>query len=226
MGDPVAVPVGDTGVMIEFGDAIDPAIHGRVIALDRALATAALPGLREVAPAFAGLLLVYDNLVTDFDTLAAAALALAARVEGAVVTPAVHDIPVCYDGDCGPDLPAAAERLGMTAAALAAAHAGVEYRVYMYGFAPGFAYLGGVPPALALPRKPVPVRARPVGSVMIAGGQCIVTTLVMPTGWWVIGRTAAAILQTAAAQPFRYAPGDSVRFRAVSHAEFDAAVVA
>jgi inhibitor of KinA len=227
---PRAVPVGDTGVMIEFGDLIDPAVHDRVIALDRALAAAPLtepiPGLREVAPAFAGLLLLYDPLLTDFDALAAAALALATRCEAAIVTPAVHDIPVCYDADCGPDLLAAAARIGVAPDALAATHAGAEYRVYIYGFAPGYAYLGGVPAALALPRKPVPVRERPVGSVMIAGGQCIITTLVMPTGWWVIGRTAAAVLQPWAPQPFRFAPGDTVRFRAVSRAEFDAALAA
>ncbi len=82
----------------------------------------------------------------------------------------------------------------------------------MYGFAPGYAYLSGVPEAIHLPRKPAAVRGYPVGSVMIAGAQCLITTLPMPTGWWVIGRTPLRVLDTDARRPFLFEPGDRVRF--------------
>jgi inhibitor of KinA len=137
------------------------------------------------------------------------------------VGPGEHVIPFCADLDLGPDLAEAAERLGLSGAALVKAFAAASYRVYMYGFAPGYAYLDGVPAALHLPRKPVPVRSRPVGSVMIAGGQAIITTLPMPTGWWVLGQTRVPVLRPDDPWPFLFDLGDTVRFVPVSRAEFD-----
>jgi inhibitor of KinA len=72
--------------------------------------------------------------------------------------------------------------------------------------------MDGVPKALQLARKPVPVRSRPVGTVMIAGGQCLITTLPMPTGWWVIGQTEVQVLRIDDPEPFLFRPGDRVRF--------------
>ena len=220
---PVIKPVGDTGVLLEFGDMIDPALFDRILALDAALRASSPPGLLETVPAYVTLLLVYDPLVTDYTAIAAAALALVGTSSGGVL-PAVRDhlIPMCSDPDLAPDLAEAAQRLGMAPDTLIAAHLAADFRVYMYGFAPGYAYMDGVPAALHLPRKPVPVRSRPVGTVMIAGGQCLITTLPMPTGWWVLGQTRTPVLQLAAAEPFLFQPGDRVRFRAIDRAEFDA----
>ena len=93
-----------------------------------------------------------------------------------------------------------------------AAHLAGRYHVYMYGFAPGYAYLAGVPPALRLNRKPAPLRGVPAGSVLIAGPQCLVSTLTMPTGWWIIGRTPFAVLTGDPDHPFRLQTGDRLRF--------------
>ncbi len=213
--------VGDTGLLVEFGTVIDPDVHARVLAFDAALAAAPPPGMREAVPAYASLLIHYDPLLTDVETLGAAALRLAATAGSLAPPGRDHVIPMCSDADLAPDLADAAERLGITAAALLDRHFGAGYRVYMYGFAPGYAYMDGVPAALQLPRKPVPVRSRPVGSVMIAGGQCLITTLPMPTGWWVIGTTPVPVLRAEAPEPFLFAPGDRVRFTAMTRAEFD-----
>jgi inhibitor of KinA len=91
----------------------------------------------------------------------------------------------------------------------------------MYGFAPGYAYLAGVPEVLRMPRKPAAVRGIPAGSVLIAGQQCLVSTITMPTGWWVIGRSAARILTDDSARPFLFDVGDEVRFRRVTRAEYE-----
>ncbi len=214
-------PLADIGLLVEFGDAMDAATHRRAIAFDSAVQAAAMPGVTETVPSYVTLLIVYDPLLTDHETLLAAIRPLAEMSREAATSPTEHSIPVCYDDACGPDLAATAEALGLTTEAVIAAHLAAEYRVYMYGFAPGYAYLGGVPALLDLPRKAVPVRRRPIGSVMIAGGQCIVTTLPMPTGWWVIGRSPVAILQPEAARPFLFEPGDIVRFRRI--ARFDSA---
>jgi inhibitor of KinA len=92
----------------------------------------------------------------------------------------------------------------------------------MYGFAPGYAYLAGVPLAIQRPRKPSPLRGIAAGSVLIAGPQCLVTTLTMPTGWWIIGRSPTAILTDDGERPFLFDIGDRVRFRRISRDTFDA----
>jgi inhibitor of KinA len=219
---PVCKPVGDSGVLLEFGDAIDPLLFDNILALDAALQAAPPPGLLETVPAYVTLLLVYDPLVTNFATVAQVALALAGQGGAARRAGREHRIPMCSDADLAPDLADVAAQAGMAPDAVIAAHLTADYRVYMVGFAPGYAYMDGVPAALHLPRKPVPVRSRPIGSVMIAGGQCLITTLPMPTGWWVIGQTRTPVLRLEDPEPFLLQPGDRVRFCRVSRAAFDA----
>jgi len=218
---PIARPVGDTGLLLEFGTAIDPTLFDRILALDAALVADPPHGMREAVPAYVSLLIVYDPLLTDFATLEQEVCRRAKTSGSALLSGAAHLIPMCCDADLAPDLAEAAERLHMAPEALIEAHLAVEYRVYMFGFAPGYAYMDGVPASLHLPRKPVPVRTRPVGSIMIAGGQCLITTLPMPTGWWVIGATRTPVLQLSSPQPFLFQPGDRVRFCRQSRAEFE-----
>ena len=222
MAQPLVKAVGDSGVLLVFGESVDPVIFDRILALDAALNADPPPGMRETVPAYVSLLVVFDPLLTDAAAIAAAVLSQVGE-EGVTSVPGrAHLIPLCSDIDLAPDLEGAAEALGMTAEAVIAAHLGAEYRVYMYGFAPGYAYMDGVPEALHLPRKAIPVRSRPIGSVMIAGGQCLITTLEMPTGWWVIGQTKVPVLRLDSSDSFLFRPGDRVRFKAVSRAEYEA----
>lgn len=195
----------DCGVLVAFGTVLDDRVHESVLALDAALAADPVPGQVEVVPAYVDLMVVFDPLQTDH---AAVTTALRARLghHPAARQGRTHAVPVTYDG---PDLPAVAAATGLSAEAVIAAHLSGDYSVYLYGFAPGYAYLGGVPPAIRLPRKEVPVRGVPAGSVIIADRQCIVTTLTMPTGWWVIGRTDVRILRP---EGLLFDVGDRVRF--------------
>ena len=133
-------PVGDCALLAGFPQRIAPEIGAAVAALNSRVLAAKLPGVTETVPAFASLLVVYDPLVTDYDTLAAALQGLrdadgadTAAGEGRLVT-----IPVCYGGDFGPDLPFVAKHAGLTEAEVIALHTGREYRIYMLGFLPGF----------------------------------------------------------------------------------------
>ncbi len=198
-------------MLVEFGDRIDEAVNARVIALDTALRKQPCDGMLETVPAYAALLVTFDPLVTDHVAVEAHTRALAGTAHDAQGG-REHVIPARYDAASGPDLAALSARLGLAPDAIVAAHLAGSYRVYMCGFAPGYAYLGGVPPAIAVARKPAPVRGHPVGSILVAGEQCLVTTLPMPTGWWVIGRTDIAILRPDAPDPFLLKPGDRVRF--------------
>lgn len=215
---PIIRPVGDTGVLVEFGDRIDDAVHRRVLAFDAALAREPFAGFTESVPAFASVFVGYDPLLTHPAAVAAHVEALTGRPEAARREARLHTVEVCYEPPFAPDLTAVAERVGLTPEAVVAAHLAGEYQVYLYGFAPGYAYLGGVSEEIRLPRKPEPVRGVPAGSVIIAGPQCLVTTLTMPTGWWIIGRSPTRILRPQSDTPFLFEVGDRVRFTRVDEA--------
>lgn len=219
---PVFSPLAEHSLMVEFGDRIDSAIQKRVRAMDRALAAAPFDGFLEAVPAYASLLVRFDPLVTDH-TLAEAHLRQLLKRRGSASQPrTLREVAVCYDAELAPDLAAVAVATGLSAEAVIAAHLAGDYAVAMYGFAPGYAYLAGVPMAIRLPRKPAAVRGVPAGSVLVAGPQCLVSTLTMPTGWWVIGRSPTRILTGDADRPFLFDVGDPVRFRRISRSEFDA----
>ncbi len=135
----------------------------------------------------------------------------------------IREIPVCYDAPYAPDLAEVARQTGQPPDAVIDAHLAAEFHIVMYGFAPGYAYLGGLPETLRLARKPVARRDVPAGSVIIAGLQCLVTTLTMPTGWWVIGRSPLSILTTDAAHPVLFDVGDRIRFRRIPAEELQSA---
>jgi inhibitor of KinA len=217
-------PVGEAAVLVELGDRIDQALNERVVAIDSALGAAPPEWLKETIPAFASLLVIYDPLVTELHAVEAAVREAAARAAATEREIAEHEIAVCYEGSYAPDIEALGETLSLSPDQIAELHLQGHYRVFMYGFAPGYAYLGGVPDRLKVPRKPAAVRGHAVGSVMIAAGQCIVMPLPMPTGWWIIGRTATRILRPELADPFLFKAGDRVRFRRIGLAEMDGLV--
>lgn len=216
-------PVADHGVLAEFAETATPGAQAAVLRLDHALAADPFPGFAEAVPALTSLLVVFDPLRTDHDRVTVALRALLDGPAPPAVAAALHNLPVCYDDALAPDLPEVARRTGLAPEAVIAAHLAAEYAVGMYGFAPGYAYLGGLPQALNLPRKPAALRDVPAGSVLIAGAQCLVSTLTMPTGWWIIGRSPARILRDDTDRPFLFGVGDRVRFHRIGRAAFDAA---
>lgn len=223
-GFPRLRAIADSALLVEFGECIAPEIHARVLALDAALAAAPFPGLAETVPAYAALLIRFDPLLTDHAGAESAVRRSLSADSANRPEPALHEIGVCYDADLGPDLAEVARLTGLTPEAVIAAHLGGDYSVYMYGFAPGYAYLAGVPPVLHLPRKPAARRGVAAGSVLIAGPQCLVSTLTMPTGWWILGRSADRILMDDPDRPFRFGVGDRVRFHRIDRATCEAGV--
>lgn len=218
---PRLTPVADHALLVEFGEAINAAAHAAVRQLDRALTAAHVPGVIELVPAYVSLLVDFDPLLTDHHRVAEAVAAALRQPPTAASAGKVQEVMVCYDADLAPDLAEVAARCGQTAEAVIAAHLGGHYQVFMYGFAPGYAYLAGVPEALRLDRKPAPRRGVAAGSVLIAGPQCLVSTLTMPTGWWIIGRSPTRILTGREDRPFLFDVGDAVRFRRIDRATFD-----
>jgi KipI family sensor histidine kinase inhibitor len=223
---------GDAAFTIEFGDAVDPALLASVHALDRAIARAqesgGLPGLIETMPTFRSLTVFFDPLQTGRAELIGALRPLFDAAEHA---PPVDGrrwrLPVCYEGDAGPDLADTAAAAGITVDEVIALHSGTEFRVYMLGFLPGFPFMGDLPEPLRLPRRTEPRVRVPAGSVAIAGGLTAIYPWESPGGWHLLGRCPVRLFDAAAASPSLLAVGDRVRFEPVSGAEYrrlDAAV--
>jgi len=225
MNDARLVFDGDSALLAEFDERIDPAVNARALACAAAVQAAGLRGVRDVVPAFRSVTVYFDPLLTDVDRLHALlglAAAQGAGADGTAPAGREVEIPVCYDPPFGPDLDDVVQVSGLTRAAVIDAHAAVTYRVYMLGFVPGFAYLGEVDPRIAVPRRPAPRTAVPAGSVGIAGRQTGVYPRQTPGGWNIIGRTPLQMAPLTPHAPTLLRAGDSVRFRVVGRREFDA----
>ncbi|RPE81382.1 5-oxoprolinase subunit PxpB [Vulcaniibacterium tengchongense] len=226
-GDCGIEALADDAWLLRFGARLDPHLNARVHAVAARLRQAAPEWLRDLVPAFASLGVFFDP-AADPARVRAELLALADAHAPATRAPEaarIVEIPVAYGGDCGPDLEAAAAELGLAPAQLAERHAAGDYVVAMIGFAPGFPYLLGLDPALALPRLATPRTRVAAGSVAIGGAQSGIYPRESPGGWRILGRTPLALFDPAREPPALLQPGDRVRFVAVGAAEagFDGA---
>lgn len=173
-------------------------------------------------PTFAALLVYYDPAVTDYETLCEALRALASHADTAVLPEARQiELPCCYDPEFGLDLEAAAARLGLAVEELVRLHAGADYLVYFIGFTPGLPYMAGMPERIQLPRLETPRTRVPAGSVGIGGSQCCIYSVESPGGYWILGRTPARLYDPDREEPTLLRPGDRVRFRPITRAEFE-----
>jgi len=219
---PRFLPAGDGAVVIEFGNTVDEALSDRVMALDARIAQAAIEGVVETVPTYRSLLVVYDPLRIRYRQLIPRLADMAAKIDMAAIAGRRWVIPVCYGGDYGEDLEWVAQAHAMTPAEVIASHFEATYRVYMIGFTPGFAYLGGLPKVLHTPRRETPRTLIPAGSVAIGGQQAAVFSVAAPSGWHMLGRTPARTFDLRRDDPFLIAPGDRIRFSPISATEFEA----
>lgn len=208
------LPLGDSALTLVFGDEIDPAVHARLLATATELRSRPPRGVTEIVPAYTTIGVWFDPLEREAADLAAELLACAESTSVAATAKAEREvvIPVRYDG---PDLADVAARLQLDPAEVVRRHAAVEYRVYLLGFVPGFAFLGLLDPTLELPRRASPRLKVPAGSVAIAGRQTGIYPLATPGGWHLIGRTEVRLFEADRAPPSLLAVGDRVRFEVV-----------
>lgn len=219
---PRLLPCGDSAITVEFGDTVDAGLNARVLALDAALAAQPIEGVVETTPTYRSLLVHLDPLRVDRAALAARIEALCRALKPAEATPRRWRVPVVYGGESGVDLEDLAARHGMSPGALVERHAGAVYRVYMIGFMPGFAYLGGLDPRLATPRRTEPRLVTPAQSVSIGGAQTAISTVACPSGWHLIGRTPARGFLPGRDPAFLYEAGDEIVFAPVDASRWEA----
>ena len=207
---------------VELGDAISVEVNTRVRALEFLIQAKGVAGVLETVPSFRSLLVYYDPRQTGVDELCATLQGLAEQASTTVLPPARRvELPCCYDAELGPDLAAAADRLGLSPDELVRAHAAVEYLVYFVGFTPGLPYMAGVPERIRLPRLQTPRVKVPPGSVGLGGDQFCIYSVESPGGYWLLGRTPAPLYDPKADEPTLLRAGDRVRMRPIDRAEYD-----
>lgn len=211
--EPRLLLAGDAAILIEFADEIDGDVNDRVHALAQFLRDQPRPEISDLIPAYSSLLVCYDPAQIQYPAMCDF---LRSRLRSPNVlarsAPRLIEIPVAYGGECGPDLAFIAQRSGLTEAQVVELHSSVTYRVYFVGFAPGFAYLGSVPPQIAAPRLATPRTRVPAGSLGIAGRQTGIYPMETPGGWRLIGRTASKLFDPNDDPPTLLRPSDRVRF--------------
>lgn len=214
---------GEGALLVEWAEAPARALNARVHAFAEALRQTDLDGLVALVPGAVSLLVELDPLA-DVDGAEERLRALLARAERRqpLAVGRRREVPVVYGGAWGPDLEEVAGRVGLSPAEVVRQHAGADLVVYTIGFAPGFPYLGDLPAALDLPRRPTPRERVPAGSVAIAGRQTGIYPRASPGGWHLIGRTPLVLFDAERDPPAYLAPGDHVRFRPLPPAAWDA----
>ena len=217
---PRLLPLGDAAWTVEFGDAIDPALHARVMGFARALEQAAPPAVVESVPTFRSCTVHFDPLAEGADVLGDRLLELAASAPEAAIAGRRWRIPVLFGGEAGPDLAALAANCGLTEEAVVARLCATAFRVYMLGFMPGFPYMGGLPEELAMPRLATPRKTVPARSLAVTGTLCAIYPFASPGGWRLLGRTPLNVFDTRQSSPALFAPGDEVMWQAVDSEAF------
>lgn len=228
------IPLNENALVIKFGEQIALDIHQRVRQVSIYFMENHVEGIIEVVPAYTTVTVYYDPLqltkntnrkwdveVLPFERVCTVLKNILLSLENADAPKGKEVvIPVCYGGEFGPDLEEVARRNQLTPEEVIDIHTNGHYLVYMIGFAPGFAYLGGMSEKIATPRKDSPRLHIPAGSVGIAGMQTGVYPIESPGGWQLIGRTPLQLFRPHHPQPSLLQTGDRIRFQAITKEEY------
>ncbi|WP_054948780.1 5-oxoprolinase subunit PxpB [Numidum massiliense] len=214
-------PLGDCGLHMQFGHTISEETNAIIRAMSALLETEKISGVVEWVSTYTSLSLYYDPYTLTYSELCNIMHQLCQRLAHAEQPPAlIIDIPTCYGGDMGPDLPAVAQHNSLDEQTVIDIHAGTLYFVYMIGFTPGFPYLGGMSRDIATPRLANPRTDVPAGSVGIAGEQTGIYSLASPGGWRIVGRTPLKLFDAGRTPPMLLKAGNYLRFIPISTSEF------
>lgn len=214
---------GVNSLLLRFSDQVDQNVISRVGFACQQLQQKLGYLLIDLVPSYTTLLLTYDLLKTDDQAvrkMIAAVLQelpdqLASQKESVLV-----ELPVCYEADFAPDMPALTEQLQLSSEEIIQLHSEREYAVFAIGFSPGFGYLGELDERLQVPRLANPRTAVPRGSVAIAELNTAVYPQQTPGGWWLIGRCPLLMFSPDREPACVFNVGDRVRFVPITASDF------
>ncbi len=221
--EPLLRLMGDRGIILEYGDSIEPEVNLKVRTMAAVLESRPVKGILEAVPTYRSLLLIYDPMLTEPQSLKESLRALETSISQANVPPPRRiEIPVCYGGELGPDIEFVANYHKIKVDEVIRIHSSPCYQIYMMGFTPGFPFLGVLPKILETPRLETPRLHVPAGSVAIASNQTGIYPISSPGGWRLIGRTPIKLFRPEEREPFLYKAGDLIKFIPIDRKEFDA----
>jgi inhibitor of KinA len=221
-------PLGDSAITIDFGNTINEPVNKEVMARFGQLQQQPLPGTIELVPAYSSLTIYYNmpalkktvGQLTIFEWMKEQ---LEERMQQVIPYGEANEnrvkIPVCYEDEFSQNIQQLAIAKNISVDEVIHIHSSKEYKVYMLGFLPGFAYMGEVDEKIAMPRKPQPQNVV-AGSVGIAGKQTGIYPLSSPGGWQIIGRTPLKLFDAGKEDPTLLKAGDIVQFYPITTNEF------
>ena len=213
-------PSGDSAVLVEFDNRIDPEINRSVRSLALAIESDPLPGINEVLPAYRSLMVTYEPLKIAYPVILEKIKIWMEKATGIDLPPGrLFRLPTVYGDVHGPDLKHVAETVNLSPEEVIRVFSETHFLVYFIGFICGLAYLGGLPDSLRIPRLPTPRMLVPAGSVGLAGGQANAITTDQPSGFNYIGRTFVNLYNPQIFPPIPFISGDEVQFISVSEEE-------
>lgn len=208
---------GENAVTVAFENTISEAVNRQVAALCAKMEEKQIPGVTDLIPAFCALTVCYDCTVLSAQRLTSKIRRLLSDIRwGDGHKKRIFVVPVCYDAAFGMDMETVCQHSALSREQVIALHSGTDYLIYMLGFLPGFAYLGGLDARLETPRLANPRTVIPAGSVGIGGAQTGIYPVDSPGGWQLIGRTPVRVFDLAKEDPILYRAGDYIRFRPIS----------
>ena len=214
---------GDSALVIEFGNEISVDINKKIRKMMDDIKKESIDGIVELVPTYCSLLINYDVLKIDYNTLVEKLKTFLNNdletAEGEEVT--LIEIPTLYNDEVGSDLSYVAEHNKLSKEEVIKIHTGTDYLVYMLGFMPGFTYLGGMSEKIATPRLESPRLQIYPGSVGIAGKQTGMYPSMSPGGWRIIGRTPLKLYNPDSDTPVYISSGDYVRYVSISEEEYN-----
>ena len=217
---PKTKPSGDSALLVEFENRIDPEVNRSVRALALTLESEPLTGVQELLPAYRTLMVTYDPLQVDYPVLEERVRGALERARHIDLPPKrAFRLPTVYGGSHGPDLERVSGILRLSREELVREFSQTRFLVYFIGFICGLAYLGGLPERLRVPRLTSPRTLVPAGSVGFAGGQANAIATDQPSGFNYIGRTFATLYDPRDLPPIPFVAGDEVLFPPVSEEE-------
>ena len=217
---PQIKPSGDSALLVEFENRIDPEVNRSVRALALTIESDRLPGVQEILPAYRTLMVTYDPLQIEYPLLAERIRGWLDRAGRIDLPPKrLFRLPTVYGGPHGPDLERVVQVLQLPPEEVIRVFSQTRFLVYFIGFIWGLAYLGGVPEEIQVPRLATPRTLVPAGSVGFARGQANAIATDQPSGFNYIGRTFVTLYHPQAFPPIPFVAGDEVTFPPVSEEE-------
>ena len=210
--------IAEDTLLVEFGNSFDDNLHNKVLMLDSALSESTIAAHLETLPTFRSLMIQFDVSALSADSLLETLSNL--DISSVKLKGQCWRVPVCFENGCAQDLAEVSDKLGITDTEIIGRILHSPLKVYMYGFAPGFAYLGGLDTKLSITRRDTPRPPMPVGSLMIAGSLASLSSVSMPTGWYVLGQTSVTMFSLQRKTLVPFAVGDELRLYPLDYDTF------